>query len=76
MLRGMKTTNMPYPFASVDSTNFARNHNRYATPEEKIKFIQRIDAVNCPMIWHHTNKVKKEAFNKSFCVYDDGDEIV
>lgn len=74
MLRGMKTTSMSYPFASVDSTNFARNHNRYVTLEEKIEFIQRIDAVNCPMIWHHTDKVQKEAFNKSFCVYDSDED--
>lgn len=49
MLRGMQLSGMHYPFASVDSTDVARNHNRpQNTP---LKMAQRWDAVQCPGLW-------------------------
>jgi len=49
MLRGMSLSGGPYPFASVDSTDVARNHNRpQNTPA---KMVARWDAMQCPARW-------------------------
>lgn len=49
MLRGMSLVDSIYPFASVDSTDIARNHNR---PQNgALKMAQRWDAKQCPGKW-------------------------
>jgi hypothetical protein len=49
MLRGMQCVNREWPFASVDSTDVARNHNRpQNTPDE---MAQRWDQKQCPPNW-------------------------
>lgn len=49
MLRGMSLAGSPYPFASVDSTDVARNHNR---PQNNAKeMADRWDALQCPARW-------------------------
>lgn len=50
MLRGMACCGHRWPFASVDSTDVARNHNRpQNTPR---KMVDRWDAIQCPAIWN------------------------
>jgi hypothetical protein len=48
MLRGMNMAGGPYPFASVDSTDIARNHNR-GVPAAKMA--DRWDGRQCPARW-------------------------
>lgn len=49
MLRGMACCGERWPFASVDSTDIGRNHNRpQNTPR---KMADRWDAVQCPATW-------------------------
>lgn len=49
MLRGMSLSGSIYPFASVDSTDVARNHNR---PQNgALKMARRWDALQCPAVW-------------------------
>ena len=49
MLRGMSLAGGPYPFASVDSTDVAQNHNRpQNTPA---RMAARWDAMQCPSRW-------------------------
>jgi hypothetical protein len=49
MLRGMACSGRRWPFASVDSTDIARNHNRpQNTP---MKMVERWDAIQCPARW-------------------------
>lgn len=49
MLRGMALAGGPYPFASVDSTDVARNHNR---PHNNARAMaDRWDAIQCPARW-------------------------
>jgi hypothetical protein len=49
MLRGMQLSGMAWPFASVDSTDIARNHNRdQNTPR---KMADRWDALQTPCAW-------------------------
>lgn len=49
MLRGMACSGQRWPFASVDSTDIARNHNRpQNTPR---KMADRWDAVQCAATW-------------------------
>lgn len=49
MLRGMQLSGRHYPFASVDSTDVAQNHNRpQNTPR---KMAERWDALQCPGGW-------------------------
>lgn len=51
MLRGMQLVLYDYPFASVDSTDVARNHNR---PHNTARaMVDRWDAGNCPPRWTH-----------------------
>ncbi len=45
MLRGMQLVRHRWPFASVDSTDVARNHNRDGRPRERA---DRWDAGQCP----------------------------
>ena len=49
MLRGMQLAGMEWPFASVDSTDVAQNHNR---PQNTARAMaDRWDAAQCPANW-------------------------
>lgn len=48
MLRGMSLAGSVYPFASVDSTDVAQNHNRQNNAKE---MADRWDALQCPATW-------------------------
>lgn len=49
MLRGMQLATEAYPFASLDSTDVARNHNR---PQNTARAMaDRWDAAQCPARW-------------------------
>lgn len=49
MLRGMSLSGSIYPFASVDSTDIARNHHQ---PHKSAKAMaDRWDAAQCPLRW-------------------------
>lgn len=49
MLRGMRCSGLRWPFASLDSTDVARNHNR---PQNTASgMADRWDAVQCPGRW-------------------------
>jgi len=49
MLRGMQLSLERWPFASVDSTDVANNHNR---PQNTAKaMVERWDAAQCPASW-------------------------
>lgn len=49
MLRGMRCVGMRWPFASADSTDIARNHNRpQNTPRS---MADRWDAMQCSASW-------------------------
>ncbi len=51
MLRGMQLATETYPFASLDSTDVARNHNR---PQNTARgMADRWDAAQCPARWTH-----------------------
>lgn len=49
MLRGMALAGSVYPFASVDSTDVARNHKR--PQNSALAMAARWDAQQCPAIW-------------------------
>jgi len=49
MLRGMSLAGSHYPFASLDSTDVARNHNR--PQNDAAKMAARWDAQQCPARW-------------------------
>jgi len=49
MLRGMALSGSEYPFASVDSTDVARNHNRLQNTA--VKLADRWDAIQNPARW-------------------------
>ncbi len=49
MLRGMACSGERWPFASVDSTDIARNHNRQQNTPRKMA--DRWDAVQCGAVW-------------------------
>lgn len=54
MLRGMACSGKRWPFASVDSTDVAQNHNRdHNTP---LKLANRWDQVQCPGAWHDSHQ--------------------
>lgn len=60
MLRGMQLSGHRWPFASVDSTDIGRNHNR---PQNTPKAMaERWDAVQCPGVWA-TRPTQKELFD-------------
>jgi hypothetical protein len=49
MLRGMQCSGLRWPFASVDSTDIAQNHNR---PQNTVRAMaDRWDAMQCPGRW-------------------------
>ncbi len=52
MLRGMALSGSHYPFASVDSTDVAQNHNRESNTA--LAMADRWDGKQCPARWHHT----------------------
>ncbi len=61
MLRGMSLSGGPYPFASVDSTDVARNHNRPQN-SDILAMARRWDAMQPAHRWHPyqaamTNKI-------------------
>lgn len=59
MLRGMALVDGPYPFASVDSTDIARNHNR---PHNDVaRMAMRWDAKQCPAVWTPREQLALEA---------------
>lgn len=49
MLRGMSMSGQEFPFASVDSTDVARNHNRNGNTARQMA--DRWDAMQCPAHW-------------------------
>lgn len=49
MLRGMQCVGREWPFASVDSTDIGRNHNRAQNTPRKMAW--RWDAMQCPWTW-------------------------
>jgi len=49
MLRGMQLSGREWPFASVDSTDIAQNHNRAQNTPRKMA--DRWDAMQCPPRW-------------------------
>lgn len=51
MLRGMALSGTEYPFASVDSTDVARNHNR--PQNTALKLAARWDGMQNPARWQH-----------------------
>lgn len=54
MLRGMNCCARRWPFASVDSTDIARNHNQpQNTPR---KMAERWDKMQCPGVWRVSSK--------------------
>lgn len=50
MLRGMSLAGRHYPFASVDSTDIARNHNR--AHNSAAEMARMWDAQQCAPRWH------------------------
>lgn len=46
MLRGMQMSRHRWPFASVDSTDIARNHHAHGRPKERA---EQWDAAQCPI---------------------------
>ena len=50
MLRGMALSGREWPFASVDSTDIARNHHRAQNSPRKMA--DRWDAIQCPHRWN------------------------
>lgn len=58
MLRGMSLSGEHYPFASVDSTDIARNHNR---PQNNARAMaDRWDALQCPARWTRVDQLELE----------------
>jgi hypothetical protein len=59
MLRGMSLSGSHYPFASVDSTDIAQNHNRpQNTPR---KMADRWDGLQCKPHWQIREQLELEA---------------
>lgn len=56
MLRGMALSGSHYPFASVDSTDIAQNHNRpQNTP---VRMVERWDAMQCSPRWEYREQLE------------------
>jgi hypothetical protein len=56
MLRGMALSGSDYPFASVDSTDVARNHNR---PHNLARAMaERWDGIQCPARWERLEQLE------------------
>jgi hypothetical protein len=58
MLRGMSLAGSQYPFASVDSTDVARNHSR--PHQNALKMAARWDAIQCPARWERSGQLAME----------------
>ena len=56
MLRGMALSDSQYPFASVDSTDVARNHNR--PHNNALQMALRWDGRQCPAHWTYRNQLE------------------
>jgi hypothetical protein len=56
MLRGMQAAAWHYPFASVDSTDVARNHNRPGNTARGMA--ERWDALQCPARWQPVDQLE------------------
>lgn len=56
MLRGMSLVGSEFPFASVDSTDIARNHNRPQNGARKMA--ERWDAIQCPARWQKVDQLE------------------
>jgi hypothetical protein len=54
MLRGMSTCGRRWPFASVDSTDVAQNHNRPQNTPKKLA--DRWDKMQCPAVWRVSSR--------------------
>jgi len=59
MLRGMSLSGDVFPFASVDSTDVARNHNRQHNTARAM--VERWDAMQCPARWERVDQLTFEA---------------
>lgn len=60
MLRGMDCCSRRWPFASVDSTDVARNHNRDQNTPRKLA--DRWDKMQCEAVWHVGHKQNEMAY--------------
>ena len=64
MLRGMALAGGPYPFASLDSTNVARNHagnhTRATAAKDAKAMAEGIDARQCPARWTQRNEGEQQ----------------
>lgn len=56
MLRGMALSGSEYPFASVDSTDVARNHNR--PHNDALQMALRWDGKQCPAAWTYRKQLE------------------
>lgn len=57
MLRGLQCVKHRWPFASVDSTDIARNHHlNHKNPRE---MLDRWDAMQCPPSWNYLYELKE-----------------
>ena len=56
MLRGMALSGSEYPFASVDSTDVARNHNR--PHNDALQMALRWDGKQCPARWTYREQLE------------------
>jgi hypothetical protein len=56
MLRGMSLSGTEYPFASVDSTDVARNHNR--SHNDALQMALRWDGKQCPAQWTYREQLE------------------
>lgn len=70
MLRGLSLCGSCFPFHSADSTNIARNHNRYSTIYDIIDMVNRIDGANCPSCWNPTINIGN-SFELNICNWDE-----
>jgi hypothetical protein len=62
MFRGMQLVRCRWPFASVDSTDVGRNHNR---PQNTARAMaDRWDAAQCPARWE-TRAMQQDAFEEA-----------
>jgi hypothetical protein len=59
MLRGMALAGSQYPFASVDSTDVARNHNRDGN--DALEMALRWDGRQCPARWVYREQLSMVA---------------
>ena len=60
MFRGMQLVRCDWPFASVDSTDIGRNHNRPQNTARQMA--DRWDAMQCPARWLGRQYVQESLF--------------